>query len=460
MIKKFQVNTQELSGKEKLVLEKLIKASELLAPLYEKQKNPKYEGANFYPSDASKEEIKEASKQDKMLLHPYTFVERDRGVRLKRPPFRAEFRAVPFCVKFKKELRQIAKLIRVAAKISEDKEFSKYLVDLARSLLKNNYAQNEILWITRGPFKINFIIGPVERYLDRLFFKKCAYQAWVGILDKQRTKEAQKFKNIILASRRKILAGTAKIELPKMRMEINKTVCFSGLIADNMFTGTNLPNDMRLMREHGSRLIIFATSLDFKFKKDQLPAFQAVFHKQVQQAYSPEELYEGSLRCILLHEISHSLIRYQDAEERLSNLFPVFDEILAYILGIKACGLLLLKGAITQKELEAILIMHLARNFTWWIDLEKNPNVRDYALGAAIAMNFFLEEGSVKEEDGFCVPDFNKLFISIDHLARVLEYYLGTGTYEEAKKFVNEYASFDVFKRFSSRLQKLRDNQK
>jgi len=454
-IRKFQVNTETLSDKEKLVLEKLIKASELLVPLYEQQKNPKYEGANFYPFDATKQEIEEAAQQDRMLLHPYTFVERGGGVRLKRPPFRTEFRAVPFSVKFKKELRKISGLIGQAAKISEDKEFSKYLVDLARSLLKNNYAQNEILWITKGPFKFNFIIGPVERYLDRLFFKKCAYQAWVGILDKQRTKKAEKFRDIILASRRKILSGTAKIELPKMRVEINKTVCFSGLIADNMFTGTNLPNDMGLMKKYGSRLIIFATSLDFKFKKDQLPIFETVFCKDLQNKYSVEELYEGSLRCILLHEIAHSLIRYQDAEERLGNLFPVFDEISAYILGVKACGSLLLKGAITQKELETILIMHLVRNFTWWLDLKKNPNVRDYALGATIAMNFFLEEGSVKEKQGFCIPDFSKLFISVDHLSRVLEYYLDTGTHEEAQNFVDEYASFDVFNKFSSQLKKL-----
>lgn len=443
-IKKFPVNIEDLSDKEKLVLEKLIRASELVAPLYEQQKNLAHEGANFYPPDATKEEITEAAKNNPLLMHPYTFVIRGRKGKLK---------AIPFCVKFKKELREIAKIIGEAARISEDKEFAKYLSELARSLLKNDYAVNEILWVTRGPFKFNFIIGPIERYSDRLFFKKCAYQAWVGILDEQRTREAEKFKKIILTARRKILANTAKVELPKVRIEINRTSCIAGQEADFISTGSNLPNDTGLMKHYGSKLTIFGTSLDFRFKENQLPIFKAIFPKDLQNTYSPDELYEGSLRCILLHEIAHSLIRYQDAEERLSNLFPVFDEILAYILGIKACGSLLLKDAITQKELEAILIMHLVRNFNWWLDLKWNPDARDYALGTAIAQNFFLREEAIKERNGLCCPDFIKLFICIDHLSHILEYYLSSGTYEEAKKFIDEYGSFEVFEKFAPKLK-------
>ena len=135
-----------------------------------------------------------------------------------------------------------------------------------------------------------------------------------------------------------------------------------------MFTGTNLPNDVNLMEKYGSNLTIFETSLDENFKNGHFPIFKAIFDKEFQKSYSEADLYAGSLRCILLHEICHSLMRYRDAEERLGNLFPVFDELYGYILGIKSCGLLLLKGALTQKELEAILVMYICRNFPWWLD--------------------------------------------------------------------------------------------
>lgn len=445
-IKKFQIDTETLSDKEKLILDKLTRACELVAPLYAQQKNPAYEGANFYSQDATREEIQEAAKKNPLLLHPYTFVERDR---------RGGLRAVPFCVKFKKELKEIAQLIGEAAKLSEDKEFAQYLQEMARALLKNDYGRNEILWVAKGPFRFNFIIGPIERYLDRLFFRKCAYQAWLGISDEPKTSEGEQFKKIILAGRRKILTNTAKVDLPKLGVEINKTACFAGLIADNMFTGTNLPNDTNLMEKHGSKLTIFDSSLSLNLKQKNLPIFRRIFNKNLQEYFSEEELRLGLLRCVLLHEISHSIIRYRDAEERLKELFPIFDELLAYVLGIKSCGLLILKNALEQKELEAIMSVFLARNFRYWMGAKKNPGRIQYAIGAAIAQNFFTKEGALGEENGFCVPDFVKLFISIDHLSRVVEYYLSSGDYEEAKRFVDEHDSLEIFEQFSSKLQGL-----
>jgi len=445
-IKKFKIDTKELSQKEKVLFKKLISAAELIAPLYLKQKNNKHPGANFYPYDATKEEIERAARKNPAILSSYTFVERDKTGKLI---------AIPYHLKFKKELKPISEFLEEAADLSEDKNFSLYLRSRAKSLLDDNYEKSEIIWLKTNSFKFGFIIGPIERYLDRLFFKKCAYQSWIGFLDEEKTKEAEKIKNAILTGRRKILSGSEKAEISKLGIRVDRTAIFSGLIADFMFTGTNLPNDVKLMEKYGSKLTIFESSLESKFKGDHLPIFKAVFDKKFQKSYSEEDLYKGSLRCILLHEISHSLIRYRDAEERLKDLFPVFDELYAYILGIKNCGILFLKGVMNQKELEAILIMHICRNFTWWLDSIKNPDVKHYAIGAVVAQNFFLKEGAMREKGGISWPNFTKLFICINELSRLLEYYLAVGSYEEAKEFIGEYGSFNVFKRFSSQLTKI-----
>lgn len=446
-IKKFKVDIKELSVKEKKLLKKLIESAELIAPLYLRQKNNKYPGANFYPPDATKEEIERAAKKNPAILNPYTFVERGKSGKLI---------AIPFHIKFKKELKPVAKLLIEAAKLSDNKNFARYLKSRANSLLNGNYEKSEIIWLKTEIFKFGFVIGPIERYLDKLFFKKCAYQSWVGILDEEKTKDAQRLKNLILTSRKKILPGSEKVDISKLTIRVDKTLIFSGLIADFMFTGTNLPNDVNLMEKYGSNLTIFETSLDEKFKNAHFPIFKAIFNKNFQKFYSKAELYLASLRCISLHEISHSLIRYRDTEERLKDLFPVFDELYAYILGIKNCGSLLLKGAMSQKELEAILIMHICRNFTWWLDSLKNPDVQHYVVGAAIAQNFFLKEGAIKETGGISWPDFAKLLICIDELCHSLEYYLALGDYNEAKKFVGEYSSFDIFQHLAPRLKKIK----
>lgn len=444
-IKQFKVDIRELSQKEKTILRKLILAAELTAPLYLKQKNNKYPGANFYPHDATKEEIEKAASKNPAILDPYTFVGRDK---------RGELIAVPYHIKFKKELKPIARLLQEAAELSDNKNFAWYLKSRAKSLLDGDYDKSDIIWLKTEPFKFGFIIGPIERYIDKLFFKKCAYQAWVGILDEKLTKEAEAAKTLVLLGRRKILAGAEKVDILKVGVRIDKTIIFSGLIADFMFTGTNLPNSVNLMKKYGSNLTVFGTSLEEKFKRDHYPIFKTVFNKNFQKSYSTENLYKASLRCILLHEICHSLIRYRDAEDRLGGLFPVFDELYAYILGIQSCGFLILKGIMTQKELEAILIMHTCRNFTWWLDLKKKPEVIHYARGGAITLNFCLRGGAIKKKDGLSCPDFAKMFICVDELCHILDYYLALGTYKEAEEFVKEYGSFDVFKPFAPRLKK------
>jgi len=444
-IKKFKVNTEGLSQKEKALLEKLVLAAELINPIYLKQKNKEYPGNNFYPLDADKEEIEKAAKDNPDILDPYTMVERDKSGKLV---------AVPFHEKFKEELKPVAKLLKEAADISGDRSFSKYLKIRADSLLNGNYKKSMIVWLKTPPYKISIMIGPIERYLDRMFFRKCAYQAWVGIMDEKRTKQAQMFKKMILTGQRKILPGAAKVNVRKLVIRIDQAAIYSGQKADSMPTGTNLPNDVNLMKKYGSKLTIFTTSLDLKFKEDHFPIFKAIFKKDFQESYSEEELYEASLRCILLHELSHSLIRYRDAEKRLKDLFPVFDELYAYVLGIKACGTLLLKDALSQKELEGILIMHIARNFTWWLDSFSNPAALAYAKGAAIAQNFYLKEGAIKEKDGISFPDFAKMLICISGLCSELDYYMALGNYKEAKDFVKKYSSPEVFEKFSSMLKK------
>ncbi len=443
-IKTFEVNIDHLSEKEKQIISKLSKVCEIIGSIFEQQISSNCEGASFYPCDATKKEIEETAKKDPAILDPYTMVERNGKGNLK---------AIPYHVKFRKELKEASSLLNEAAKISEDKEFSQYLKDLAQALGRNNYGEVEILWITKGPFKIAFMAGPVEKYFDRLFFKKCSYQAWIGILDKQRMKEAEEFKTIILNSKRKVLANIVAAASPDLKTEINKTICVGGQKAYSLPSGTNLPEDGEIMKKYGSKFAIFISPLKSNFDEKEYPIFKKVFVPEVQNYFSESDLQLGLLRCILLHETSHTLIKYQDSKQRLKELFPVFDELLAYILGIRCCNLLLLKGVLNQKEVESIIVTFLIRNFRYWLDAQTNPGRINYGIGGAIAYNFFLEEGSLIEQENGLRPDFTKLFMSIDHLSRLVEYYLGLGTYEEAKRFIDKYGSFENLERFQQRLR-------
>lgn len=441
--KDFGIDLSGLSENEREMVEKLTRAGKIIATLYDEQKE---EG--FYPSGVTAEEIEVEAEKNEDLLHPYTFVgESMPQIR------RSRFKAVFFSSRFKQRLKEASKLIGEAAGLTEDEEFKKYLKEMGSALLKNEYGKNEVLWVNQGKAKFNFIIGPIERYLDKLLFKKSAYQAWLGITDERATEEAHRFRDIILASRRKILPGTAKINSDEPKISIDRTIYFSGLIADNMFTGTNLPGDPKLIMEHGSRMVIFQSSLDVIFRESNYPIIKRLFEEKVVNYFSEEEIKTALLRAILLHEITHTLVRYETSEERLKDLFPVFDELTAYIFGMKLCDSLLLKDVIDEKGVEAIMTTFIAKSFRFWKEAKTNSAQEHYARGGVIAINFFLEEGALKRKKSGCMSvDFSKLFISIARLSRILEYYLASGSYEEAQEFLKRYSSEEIFERCEDRL--------
>jgi len=454
-IKKFDIDIGGLSQNEQAVLKKLIRAAELIAPIYLVQKNSDFEGANFYPQDADREEIETAAQKDPAILSPYTFVERDESGNLK---------AVPFCVKFENELKSVAKLLREAAEISEDKELAQYLNCRAEDMLSDNYDESNIFWLKTEKSKIGCVIGPFDRYLDKLFFKKRAYMAWVGVLDEEMTNQAEKIKSILLLGERKFLPGAKKAKIPKIRARIEDTAIFSGLVADFMFAGNNLPSsdDIELIGKYGTLFTVFNPSVNERFEKWIMPVFNGVFNKAIQKKYSKKELHKAFLNSIILHEACHSLMRYEDAASRLKEFFPFFDELYTDILATKGYGSLLLKDAISQRELEAFLIIYICRHLHWLTVAPEKPQILHYATGGAISLKFFLENGALKKRlggrlGGMFLVDFNKIFICVDQLSRVLEYHLSLGNRDEAGEFVQNHGSFDIFQKFEPCLRKLRE---
>lgn len=436
-----------LTSSEKKVIEKLTEAAKAVAPIYQRQVNDFYDQANFFPPDVTKEEIESAAQENHLILSPYTMVERDS---------KGKLIAIPYHIKFKEDLKKVHDLIAEAAKLSENRDFARRLRVQANALLDGNYQASDIYWLSMKPYKIDFVIGPIERYEDRMFFTKCSYQSWLGIWDEKLTQEAELFKKYIVSARRKVLAPSEKVDfLDKIQIRVDDTLLFSGLISRFMFTSSNLPNDVNVMEKQGSEITIFKPVFDIKFNKERFPIFQAVFEGNFKKSYSRNLLKQGSLRNTYLHEISHPLLRYRDAERRLKEYFPVFDEISASIFGVKACGSLLLKNVINQKELEAIMVMFISLAFSWWLTYLKQPAVLHYAQGFAIALNYFLENGAIREANGFSWPNFTKLFVSIDELSSSLERILAIGTYEDAEKFVKRYASLEIFERFHPNLKNI-----
>lgn len=446
-VRRFPILKDDLTEKEKKILKKLEDAAELIGPIYAQQINDRFLGGNFYPHGATKEEILKAAEENPDILSPYTMVERDKNKKLI---------TIPYHVKFKTQLEKIARILREAAELSDNRDLTHRLHLQASALLDGSYEVSDIYWVTMKPYKIDVVIGPIDRLDDRLLFKKTSYQAWVGVMDEEKTKRAKIIQRAIYDVKRKIFSSSKRVDfLDKIQLRVDRTSIFAGFFARGMFTSSNLPNDPQLMERYGTEITFFDTSLDVKFNNQHYPIFEKVFEKNFQKEYSKELLSEGSFRNVLLHEIGHSYLRYRDTEERLRELFPIIDELSATIYGIKSCGSLVLKGIMSEKELEAIMIMFICRAFTWWVDSKTNKSVKAFATGHAIALNHFLSNGAIRQSNGISWPNFGKMFLGILALSDVLELLISSGSYEDVKEFIEKYGSFMVYSRFTNRLRGL-----
>lgn len=419
----FNPKLPRLSESEKKVLKLLVEAGELIAPLYlEQEKQAKL---------VSQEEMEKSAKGDPNILSPYTVVEKING----------QLTAIPYHIKYAKHLKPIAEKLGEASKITDSKEFARFLKLQAKALIDGSYEEAIAAGLKMKPYILDIQIGPVSYYLDdRIFHGKAPYQAWVGAMDTEGTKRLNNYKTIVLGTRRKTLSGERIDNYEKVKARVDDVILFSGFMARMKFVGINLPMDFNFVEKYGSQITLFNQPNDLRLKEQIMPAFNSIFPKEFIEEYTHEDLRRGYLRAVALHELAHSFLYYKHAFENLKDLFSTIYELTATVLGMRLAGSLLLKERITEKMLESMIVTFLCRSFHYMRQGRVNNPMINYVLGGAIFVNFMLENGALKMFKGMLVVNFMKIFVSLHELSGTLEFLLSSGTYKEAENFIKKYS--------------------
>lgn len=444
----FRVNPDVLSTltqNEKKLLPILISAAKDIDSIYQFQENHTNNGANFYPRDAIKDEILKASEKNPKILSPFTIVKRNKNNKLI---------AVDFHQEYKKLLLPINTKLLKAAKICENKTLKNYLEVVADSLISGNYSKSDEAWIKVKNNNLDIIIGPFERYLDKLFFIKRAYQSCVCIIDHDKSKKATEIRDILYST---ISPNEHRIISPSTtEVQVRNALIFSGFLGRVMFTQQHLPADSDSVEKYGSRILGYNTSLNYKFDKIIYPIYNAVFEKKFRQRYTKDLIRKGSYYHVLLNGIVQHLHRFKNSRTRLRELFPIFDEASSAACSIHHAKYLILKGVIDQKELEAIMIVQICWVFSEMVFARKNNSRDVYLKGDAMIFNFLQREGALLEKEGISWPNFAKMFFEMENLSSIFTRILEEGTYREAQEFLSKYLSFDSLKAFEKRLYKIK----
>lgn len=386
-------------------------------------------GANYYPTDMTKEEFNKADIKNKASL--YTFLRRDSEGKLHTVPFNTQFKAT---------LAEVASYLLEAEKLAIDPGFKKYLQLRAQALLHDTFQPSDMAWMDMKTNHLDLVIGPIETYEDALFGNKASYEAYVLVKDMEWSKKLAKYA-AFLPELQKGLPVDAKYksEKPGTDSELNAydVVYYAGDCNSGGKTiAINLPNDEKVQEAKGSRRLQLKNAMRAKFDKILVPISKVLIDESQREHVTFDAFFANTM----FHEVAHGLgIRNTldgkgTVRHALKEHSSALEEGKADILGLYMVMQLHKKGEL-KGDIKDFMTTFMASIF------------RSIRFGASsahgkanmIRFNFFKERGAFsKNEKGSYVVNYDKLAVAMEELSSLILTLQGDGDYEGVAKLVKE----------------------
>ena len=384
-------------------------------------------GANFYPSDMTKEEFEAFNAKDKSSL--YTIIKRNQEGKLE---------SVPYHVVYKEQIEKCAELVRQAAELAEDQGLKNYLMLRADALLTDNYLNSDLAWMDMKTNNIDFVIGPIENYEDALYNYKAAYESFILIKDNEWSQKLARFAKLLPKLQESLpVEPKYKKEIPGSDSDLGvyDVVNYSGdANAGGKTIAINLPNDPKVHIEKGSRKLQLKNVMKFKFDKILYPIGNLLIDSSQRQYIKFDAFFEN----VMFHEVAHglgikNLVRGKGSvREALKEKYSGIEEGKADILGLFMVKKLSEMGELPNKNLMDNYVTFMA------------GILRSVRFGAAdshgkanmVCFYYFNEKGAFTRDpkDGTYKVDFDKMTDAMNGLANVILTLQGNGDYSGVVK--------------------------
>lgn len=386
-------------------------------------------GANFYPTDMTKEEF--ARLDDSSKTSGYTIIRRDKNGKL---------RSIWYHDIYKSELTKIADLLKEAAEYSDDANFKEYLKLRANSLLTSDYQKSDFAWMKVRDSRLDLVVGPIENYEDELYGYKCAFESFILVKDAEWSKNLSKFVTMLPELQKGLpVPDKYKKEVPGTDSDINvyDVLLYSGdCNAGGKTIAINLPNDEEVQLTCGSRKLQLKNTMKAKFDNIVVPIAGLV----IDESQLSHVKFDAFFENVTFHEVGHGLgIKNtvngsSTVREALKEQYSAIEEAKADIMGLYLVAKLYEKGEISSGELMDNFVTFTAGIF------------RSCRFGASDAhgkanmliFNFFEDAGAFTRnpETGKYTVKFDKTYDAMIALVEQIITLQGDGSYEAAKKLV------------------------
>jgi hypothetical protein len=351
--------------------------------------------ANFYPAGATRDEVERfvaglAPAEQEAARGFYTVLRRGPGGRIL---------LVPYSLEYQGELALAADLLRSAARETGDATLKRFLEARADAFLSNDYAASDVAWMQLDS-AVEPTIAPYETYEDGWFGAKAAFEAFVAVRDDAETARLARFGAelqgiedalpIDPAWRNPRLGALAPIRVVNLLFA-------AGDAAKGVQTAAyNLPNDERILREHGAKRVMLRNVQQAKFEKVLVPISRVALVPADQARVA----FEPFFTHILMHELVHGLGphdievggRKTTARAELGEIYGAIEEAKADVAGLFALQKLVDDGKIDRAMERTLYPTYLASMFR---SVRFGAN-EAHGRGMALQLSWFLDAGAIR----------------------------------------------------------------
>jgi hypothetical protein len=393
--------------------------------------------ANFYPADATREEVDAWISSQKGAAHAlaagfFSVIRRGPDGKLA---------AVPYNVQYRNTLTTAAAHLRQAAAATTQPSLKKYLELRADAFLSNDYYASDVAWMELDA-SIEPTIGPYETYEDEWFGYKAAFEAFVTLRDDAETKKLSMF-GAELQGLEDALPIDPKLRSAKIGalapIRVVNVVLTAGDANRGVQTAAfNLPNDDRVIREKGSKRVMLKNVQEAKFRQVLTP----IAGVALSAADRANVSFEAFFTHILMHELMHGLGPHQVQGSNLAvrlalkDTYSAIEEAKADISGLWALQRLADKGVVSPDIARTMYTTFLASVFR---SLRFGLN-EAHGKGIAIQLNYLLDQGAVVvNTDGTFTVVAEKMKTAIASLTGQIMTIQAAGDYAAAQALIAKY---------------------
>ena len=390
-------------------------------------------GAQYYPQDITKEEYEAYACPDKGSL--YTVLRRNEDGSLKTVWYRDEY---------KTEIAEVCQLLEKAIALAEDAGLKNYLIERKKAFETDDYFASDMAWMDMKESKIDFVVGPIENYDDKLNEAKASYEAYILLKDEARSSELTKFVCMLPQLQTELPCEPQyKTFVPGTSSDLNvyDAVYYAGdCNAGGKTIAINLPNDDRVQAAKGARRLQLRNSMEAKFDKILLPIGELVMEPALQQHLK----FDAFFWNVTFHEVAHGLGIKEtvngrgSVDDALKTEKTSWEEAKADILGLFMVCKLIEKGEIHDITAEDAIATYIA------------GILRSVRFGAAsshgkanmMCYNYMEKAGAFsRNEAGMYHIDFDKAKEAVNSWSALILKTQGEGDFEFARQFRTENGS-------------------